>query len=387
MTTWKKILLGSGVVFLAAVAALAVAISRDEACAPAADPPTGVETMRALQRRCYGDLEVLELATVAKPVPGDDQVLVRVHAAAVNPLDLHYLTGKPYLMRLSSGLGAPKEPRLGVDYAGTVEEVGRNVTRFKPGDQVFGGRTGALADYVVVGENRAIAIKPVGTRFEQAASVGIAGITALQALRDSAGVEAGDKVLVNGASGGVGTFTVQIGKALGAEVTGVQSTRNLELVRSLGADHVIDYTRENFTEGDARYDVIVDNVGNHPLLALRRVLAPDGIVVAVSGPKDNPWIGPFWRILRASALSAFVSQDYNTLLSEFRQADLETLAGMMAAGQVTPVIDREYPLEQAVDALAYLETGRARGKVIVVVSPPEGDLPAEPVGTEESPAS
>jgi NADPH:quinone reductase-like Zn-dependent oxidoreductase len=382
MRTRNKVLLGLAAVLATAVAALAVALSRDEPCAPATAPPAGTETMRAIVRRCYGGPEVIELATLAKPVPGDEQVLVRVHAAAVNPLDHHYLHGKPYIMRLSSGLGTPTEPRLGVDYAGTVEAVGSKVTKFKPGDAVFGGRDGALGEYVLARHDRAIALKPGNVSFEQAAGAGVAAITALQALRDKGRVEAGQRVLVNGASGGVGTFAVQIAKAMGAEVTGVQSTRNLELVRSLGADHVIDYTREDFTGGDVRYDVIVDNVGNQPLLALRRVLTPGGIVVGISGPKDNPWFGPIGRSLRAALLSPFVSQTYLTLLAEFNQPDMETLADLMASGKVVPVIDREFPLAQAAEAIAYLETGRARGKVIVVVSQPEaepaGDAPADP---------
>lgn len=381
-----KILGALAALLVVAVAVLAIVLSRETPCGPAPAAPTG-ETMQAIVYRCYGGPEVIEFARVAKPVPDDDQVLVKVHAAALNPLDYHYLHGKPYVMRLSSGIGRPKEERLGVDYAGTVEAVGRNVTRFKPGDAVFGGRTGALAEYIVARHDRAIAKKPDNVSFEQAAGVGIAGVTALQALRDKGHLQPGQKVLVNGASGGVGTFAVQIGKALGAEVTGVQSTRNIELVRSLGADHAIDYTRENFTEGGTRYDLIVDNVGNQPLLALRRVLTPDGIVVGVSGPKSDPWLGPIGRSLRMALLSPFVSQQYITLLAELNQADLETLGDLMASGKVVPVIDREYPLARAAEAIAYLAEGRARGKVIVTVVQPAPPAASQAEPSTTSPAT
>ena len=222
--------------------------------------------MKAIVSRCYGSPAVLRLENIAVPTPKDDEVLVRVRAASVNPLDWHYMRGTPYLVRTESGYGTPENPRLGVDFAGTVEAVGRNVKRFQPGDEVFGGKTGAFAEYVTIREGRAIAVKPTNVTFEQAASVPIAGLTALQALRDKGKIHAGQKVLINGASGGVGTFAVQIAKSYGAEVTGVCSTRNVELVRSLGADHVIDYTREDFTKDDQRYDLILDNVGNHTLL-------------------------------------------------------------------------------------------------------------------------
>ena len=245
---------------------------------------------------------MLRLEDVEKPVPGDDELLVRVHAAGVNPLDWHYMRGTPYLMRLSSGLRKPKDTRLGVDYAGTVEAVGRNVTRFKPGDQVFGGRSGALAQYVVAKQDGAVALKPANVSFEQAGAVAIAATTALQGLRDAGRLQTGDKVLINGASGGVGTFAVQIAKSMGAEVTAVCSTRNVELVRSLGADHVIDYTRDDYTGVDARYDVILDNVGNRSLAENRRVLEPDGryVLIGGGGPEAGKWIGPMVKPLQAS---------------------------------------------------------------------------------------
>lgn len=258
-----------------------------------APPAAGVENappMRAVVRHAYGGPEVLRVEAVEKPVPTDDQLRIRVHAASINPLDWHYLRGAPYLMRLDSGLTRPTSPRLGVDFAGTVEAVGRNVSGFKPGDEVFGGRNGALAEYVCVSP-RAVVAKPANVTFEQAAAVPIAAVTALQGLRDRGKLRAGEKVLINGASGGVGTFAVQIAKVLGAEVTGVCSTRNVELVRSLGADRVVDYTRETFTEGAERYDLILDMVGNHDLLDLRRVLKPEGRYVMIGGSSGR-WMRP-----------------------------------------------------------------------------------------------
>jgi NADPH:quinone reductase-like Zn-dependent oxidoreductase len=293
--------------------------------------------------------------------------LIRVHAAALNPLDFHYMTGTPYVMRLSSGVGKPNDTRVGVDFAGTVEAVGRNVTRFKPGDQVFGGANGALAEYVTVREQGAVAIKPASVSFEQAAGVAVAGSTALQALRDQAQLRLGQKVLINGASGGVGTFAVQVAKSMGAEVTGVCSTRNVELVRSLGADHVIDYTQENFTESGKTYDVILDNVGNHSLSALRRVLAPEGALIIVGGPKSDPWIGPLAGGIKASLVAPFVDQKIGLFFSQLVQKDMETLGELMQAGKVTPVIDRRYSLDEVPKAMRYLQTGRARGKVVIVM--------------------
>jgi NADPH:quinone reductase-like Zn-dependent oxidoreductase len=309
---------------------------------------------------------VLRYEDVAVPQPGDHEVLVEVRAVALNPLDWHYMTGTPYIMRLNSGLGRPKSDRLGVDFAGIVTAVGPAVTRFKPGDEVLGSRFGAFAEYAVLAEDRALVTKPSRLSFEQAAAVPVAAITALQGLRDKGHVKAGDKVLINGASGGVGTFAVQIAKALGAEVTGVCSTRNVELVRSLGADHVIDYKHEDFTRGDRRYDVIIDNVGNHPLRAVRRVLEPDGTHVMIGGPKDDPWLGPVLGFVKAPLMSQVSSQQFAVLLAEMNAADLSVLNSMIEAGQVTPVIDRTYPLQDIPAAIAYLETQRARGKVVAV---------------------
>jgi NADPH:quinone reductase-like Zn-dependent oxidoreductase len=325
--------------------------------------------MKAIIYCDYGPAN-LKFQDIEKPAPADDQLLVRVHSASVNPLDWHYVEGTPYLMRaLATGLRKPKETQLGVDFAGTVEAVGKNVTRFKPGDEVFGGRTGAFAQYVCVRESRAVALKPANVTFEQAASVPIAGVTALQALRDKGQVQAGQKVLINGASGGVGTFAVQIAKSYGAEVTGVCSTRNLDLVRSLGADHVIDYTKEDFTKAEQAYDLIVDNVGNRPLLECRRALKPNGIFVLVGGGGANEQglIGPMAKPVKATLLSAFVTQKIGMILAQLNHDDLAFLADLIQSGKVKPIIDRTYKLSEASEAIRYLEQGHARGKVILAV--------------------
>ena len=322
--------------------------------------------MRAVIYCEYGPPNVLRVATVEKPVPGDDQVLVRVRAAAINPLEWHFMRGTPYIARMSMGLRVPETTRLGVDYSGVVEAVGRNVTEFKPGDEVFGGRSGALAEYVTARADRAIAHKPANITFEQAAGVSVAGITALQALRDKGGIQASDRVLINGASGGVGTFAVQIARSFGAHVTGVSSGRNVALVRSLGADSAIDYTKEDFTQGTQRYDLIVDNVANHSLSKVRRVLEPDGTYIMVGGPSGR-WIDPLPRAFGASIMSRFVSQDMRFFISELKKEDLALLAELMASGKVKPVIDKVYPLDEIQAAMAYLETGRARGKVVITI--------------------
>jgi NADPH:quinone reductase-like Zn-dependent oxidoreductase len=267
------------------------------------------------------------------------------------------------------GLRKPKDTRVGVDFAGTVEAVGKNVTNFKPGDEVFGGRGGAFAEYVCPRANRAVALKPANITFEQAASVNIAGITALQAIRDKGKVEAGQKVLINGASGGVGTFAVQIAKSFGADVTGVCSAHNADLVRSLGADHVIDYTKEDFTKGNQRYDVILDNVANHSLSECRRVLTPKGkyVMIGGGGANEQGFIGVMARPLKAMVLSPFISQQMGMMMSDANQKDLMVLADMMQSGKLKPVIDRTYKLDQVPDAIRYVEQGHARGKVIIAV--------------------
>jgi NADPH:quinone reductase-like Zn-dependent oxidoreductase len=321
--------------------------------------------MKAIVYCDYGSPDVLRLENIEKPAPADDQILVRVRAASVNPLDWHYIRGTPYVMRMEAGLRKPKVIRLGVDFAGTVEAVGRNVKQFRPGDDVFGARTGAFAEYVSVREDRAV-LKPANLTFEQAASVPVAAVTALQGLRDKGRVQPGQKVLINGASGGVGTFAVQIAKSFGAEVTGVCSTRNVAMVRSIGADHVVDYTKEDFTEGAQRYDLILDNVGNRSLLENRRVLKPKGKYIMVGGPSGR-WIDPLPRALDAFLLSRFVSQDMTMFLAELNKEDLTILRDLMQAGKVTPVIDRRYRLSEVPEAIRYLEAGHARGKVVVTV--------------------
>ena len=350
-----------------ALAALAIALGHDSACGPAPSLPGNATLMKAMVHRCYGAPEVLKLEDIAKPVPAADEVLVRVHAASVNPLDWHYMRGKPYIMRMGVGFGAPDNTRLGVDFAGKVEAVGSAVTRFKPGDEVFGGRFGAFAEYVSVHQDRALALKPANLTFEQAASVPIAAITALQALRDKGRLQARQKVLINGASGGVGTFAVQIAKSFGAEVTGVCSTRNVSLVRSLGADHVVDYTQEDFTRSGRHYDLIVDAVGSHSLLDYRRVLNPKGILVIVGGSSKGEWIGFMVTPLGAVVMSPFTSQKFLPFLAELNREDLAILGNLVQAGKVTPVIDRTYTLKELPAAIAYLEEGHARGKVVITV--------------------
>lgn len=360
-----RILGAVSILALAALASLAFALSRNAPCAAPEPLADGAQGMKAIVQRCYGPPDVLEVETVAMPAIADDEVLVKVRSAAVNPLDWHYMKGVPYVMRLSSGLGRPESTRVGIDFSGTVEAVGGKVTRFKPGDAVFGGRHGAFAEYVAVREDRAITLKPDNISFEQAASAGIAAVTALQGLRDAGRIQPGHEVLINGASGGVGTFAVQMARSFGADVTGVCSTRNVGLVHSLGADRVIDYTREDFTRDGRRYDLILDNVGNRSFSELTSALKPDGILVTVGGPKRDPWLGPLARTVGASMRAPFVSQELTMLFADFDRQTLETVAALMREGKVTPVIDREYPLDGIAEAMAYLETGRARGKVVI----------------------
>ena len=354
------------IVVAVGVVSLAIAMSYTSPCGPAPPLPAGATLMKGIVHRCYGSPDVVRYEDLAKPTPADGEVLVQVRAASINPLDWHYLSGAPYLLRLTGGFGKPDDPRLGVDFAGTVEAVGRHVTRFKPGDEVFGGKFGALAEYVAVREDRAITAKPGNVTFEQAAAVPIAAVTALQALRQGH-VHAGQKVLINGASGGVGTFAVQIAKADGAEVTGVCSTKNLALVRSIGADHVIDYTRDDFTQDPQRYDVIVDTVSTHSVLAYKRVLNPNGIYVMIGSTNTGNWFGWLETPIEAKFLSPFMSQKFGMMLAELGKADLATLADLMQTGKITPVIDRRYKLAEAAEALRYLERGHARGKIVLTV--------------------
>jgi NADPH:quinone reductase-like Zn-dependent oxidoreductase len=367
-------ILGSIVVLLVvAAAAAALVLSYDAACEPVVELPAGSARMLAIRSPCYGGTDALRLEEVARPEPGDDELLIAVHAAGVNPLDWHFMQGRPYIMRLESGIGRPRDPRRGVDFAGTVEAVGRNIQHFRPGDAVFGARSGAFAEYVIAREAHVVA-KPPAVSFEAAAAVPIAAITALQAVRDAGRVGPGTRVLINGASGGVGTYAVQIAKSLGAVVIGVSSGRNAELVMSLGADRVIDYTKEDFTRGTERFDVIIDNVGNHPLRAYRRALEPDGVLVMVTGPKANRWLGPVARWAWASISDPFVSQRQVTLLSELKHEDLAVLRDMLAAGNLRSIIDGRFSLAEVPDAITYLERGRTRGKNVIVVDERAGIL-------------
>ncbi len=327
--------------------------------------------MKAIRYDRYGPPDVLELRDIDMPAVGDDEVLVRVRAASVNPLDWHFMRGAPYLVRMVAGLSRPRANanRLGADMAGSVEAVGKTVTEFRPGDEVFGGLEdrGTLAEYISIRQDAVVLKKPAGLTFEQAASVPVAAFTALQALRDKGRVQPGHKVLVNGASGGVGTFAVQIAKAFGAEVTGVCSTQNAEMVASIGADQVVDYTREDFTRAGRRYDLLVDIAGNRTLSETRRVLVPKGVLVAVGGPDKGHWIGPLGRTARMALLSPAVSQRMVFFLAHQNKGDLAVLHELLEAGKVTPVIDRTYPLSAAAEAIGYLEEGHARGKVVITV--------------------
>ena len=360
-----KVLGAVSMLVVVALSSLALVLSHNSPCAVAQAQPAGVQSMKAVVHRCYGPPEVLRLEDIARPTLADDRVLIKVHAASVNPLDWHLMRGEPYLIRGMAGLGAPDDIRLGVDFAGTVETVGKNVKRFKPGDEVFGGADGAFGEYVSLAENGALALKPSNLTFEQAAAVPIAAITALQALRDAGKIQRGQKVLINGASGGVGTFAVQIAKVFGAEVSGVCSTRNLAMVRSIGADHVIDYTRGDFTRGSQRYDLILDNVGTHSLSEYRRVLNPRGALIIVGTQDKGRWLGVLSALIKAKLVAPFVRQKLVFILAELKADDLGTLRDLMQAGKVTPIIDRRYRLSEVPEAIRYLEAGHAQGKVVI----------------------
>ena len=322
--------------------------------------------MKAMVQDRYGLAEVLQLRDIDKPEIGDHDVLVHVRAAGVNPADWAVMCGLPYIARPVYGLRKPKNPVRGTDVAGQVEAVGPSVTRFRPGDEVFGWCVGAYAEYASVSED-ALALKPATLTFEQAASVPMAGLVALQALREQGNVQAGQSVLVNGASGGIGTFAVQIAKVLGADVTGVCSTGNVDLVRSIGADHVIDYTQEDFTQGGQRYEFILDNVANHSLSDLRGALTPTGTLVPNGGGFDNRWFASGGRVIRAHALNRFVGHTLRPFLVSFNLEDLVALKEMIEAGKLTPVIDRTYQLTETPQAIAHVGKGHASGKVAITV--------------------
>lgn len=366
-----KILNGLAAVLVLGIASLMVTVSYDSSCPPLPTLEAGATPMRAIRQRCYGIPQAMRLETIAKPVPTEGQVLIKVRASSVNPAEWYEASGKPKVFRMMVGIGKPKDPLAGYDMAGVVEAVGPDVTQFKPGDEVFGGVPGAMAEYAIGREKGNFILKPAELSFEEAAAMPIAAITALQGLRDQGGLAPGKgtpkKVLINGASGGVGTYAVQIAKAFGAEVTGVCSTRNVEMVRSLGADHVVDYTQQNFTEGAARYDIILDNVGNHGFFALEKVMNPGGVIVIVGGSKSNPWLGPIARVAWSKIVGHFVEPRLPFFIANINKPDLELLAGWAREGKLRTVIDQRFPLEDTGAALEYLGGGHARGKVVVTV--------------------
>lgn len=323
--------------------------------------------MKAIVYDRYGPPDVLQYQEIEKTIPADSQALIQVHASSANPYDWHFIRGTPSFVRLFTGLRAPKSPQLGADVAGIVEAIGPNVTSLKPGDAVFGTAAGSFAEYASAPQS-SLALKPENLTWEQAASAPIAGITALQGLRDKGKVQPGQHVLINGAAGGVGTFAVQIAKFFGAHVTGVCSTRNVELVRSIGADEVIDYSRENFLEAGRRYDLFFDLVGNKPLSACLRVLHPKGIYIGCGGGgPDRGSMELLGSMLGSVVIAPFVSQKIPGLLAKVNTADLAFLADLMQTGKVTPVFDRSYPLSETAAAISYLEQGHARGKVVITV--------------------
>jgi len=320
--------------------------------------------MKAIVCHSYGSPDVLKLEEIERPTPGDDEVLIRIRAASVNPID-RLFRGRPYLVRIKTGLRKPKDPRMGRDVAGQVEAVGRNVTHFKPGDEVFGTCGGAFAEYACASESALVA-KPDNVTFAQAASVPIAGLTALQGLRDKGQIQPGQTVLINGAAGGVGTFAVQIAKSFGADVTGVCSTGNVEMVRSAGADATIDYTYEDFTKGALGYDVILDCMSNHSLASCRRVLNPHGKFLIVGGKKVSTLLT---RAVTGLVVSRFTSQSFTLFIARLNKDDLTILAELMQTGKMTPVIGRTYSLSEVPAAFRYLEEGHARGKIVITLEP------------------
>jgi NADPH:quinone reductase-like Zn-dependent oxidoreductase len=320
--------------------------------------------MKAIVYTKYGSPDVLQFKEVEKPAPTDGQIMVKIYAASANPLDWHLMRASPFLARLAGGLRKPKDPRLGADFAGRVEAVGANVAQFQPGDEVFGASTGAFAEYICVAESE-VALKPANLSFEQAAAVPVAATTALQGLRDTGQIHTGQRVLVNGASGGVGTFAVQIARAFGTEVTGVCSTRNLDMVRSIGADHAIDYMKEDFTRTGQHYDLIYDAVGNRSVSAYRRALNPGGTCV-VAGFTSLPRL--FEHMLLGPLRSKIGDKKVGLMgTAQIKQKDLVSLRELLEAGKVTPVIDRRYSLREVPEAIRYLEAKHARGKVVITV--------------------
>jgi NADPH:quinone reductase-like Zn-dependent oxidoreductase len=323
--------------------------------------------MKAAVRERFGPPEVVELREVDKPVPGDDEVLVRIHASSINIADWYGVVGRPYIGRPATGLRRPKEERIGTDYAGRVEAVGKDVTEFQPGDEVFGGRTGAWAEYVVAKADRGIVPKPANVTFEEAAAVPVAAITALQAIRDHGKLEPGQKVLINGASGGVGTFAVLVAKALGGEVTAVCSTRNVEIARSLGADHVVDYTQEDCMRRGERYDLLIDVAGGRSWSDCKRALEPEGILVVVGGPRKNRLLGPLGGVIRLRLGAMIARRKIAFFIAKLNKADMQTLRELLEAGKLTPVVDARFALTEIVEALRYFGEAHPRGKVVLTV--------------------
>jgi NADPH:quinone reductase-like Zn-dependent oxidoreductase len=323
--------------------------------------------MKAIVYTKYGSPQVLGLKDIDRPVPNDNEVLVKISASSINAQEWHFMRGKPYIMRLAgTGLLKPKDVRLGADLAGVIEAVGSNVTEFKPGDEVFGVRWGAFAEYVN-SSGKGLVLKPANVTFEQAAAVPVAALTALQGLRDKGKIQAGHKVLVNGAGGGVGTFAVQIAKAFGAEVTGVTNTGNVGMVRSIGADHVIDYTKQDYTQGGERYDLIFDLGGNHSLSERLRVLATKGTLVMAGSISTGNWLGPLASMLKTVLVAPFVSQKLASFLAKVNKEDLHFIKEMLETGKIIPVIDRTFPLSEVPEAIRYVEEGHTRGKVVITV--------------------
>lgn len=320
--------------------------------------------MKAVVHYSYGSPDVLKIEEIEKPTITDDGVLVRIYASSVNPAEWYGMTGL-VVARLQGGLFKPQNPRIGADFAGVVEAVGSKITHLKPGDEVYGGRTGAFAEFVSV--MNAVVRKPANVSFEEAAAIPTAGITALQGLRDHGKIQPGQKVLINGAAGGVGTFAVQIAKALGAEVTGVTSTKNVEMVRSLGADFVVDYTKDDFTRNSQQYDLIFDIAGSRTWKEYKRVMKPSSIFIPVGAPKGNKVLGPLARIFNLKLASLGASQKVIFFIAQFNRPDLDILREMVESGKVKPVVEKVYPLAQVVDAMKHLGTGHARGKIVLKI--------------------
>lgn len=359
-----KIINGFLGIIIIAMVSLMMTLSYTSNCSNIHSTDPGKNKIKAVAHYCYGSSDLLAIEWIDKPVPADNEVLVKVHRAGVNPIDYHLMRGAPYLMRLGNGIGKPERSIMGSDFSGVVEAVGKNVTRFKSGDEVFGGTRGTFSEYITIAEDRGIALKPANMSFDQSASVAVAAITALQALRDHGQLQAGERVLINGASGGVGTFAVQIAKAMGAEVAGVCSTRNTEMVESLGADRVFDYKKEDYTQSGEKYDLIVDMVSNHSISKNRDALVAGGRYIIVGGAKGN-WLGPLTQPIAAMIQDPFVDETLKFFVAEFKQDDFEYLAELMQTGKMTPQIDRHYKLNEISDAITYSESQRARGKIVI----------------------